>query len=69
MKYYEVRYFDNLVRSYTYAYDGDDTIEQGDFVVVPVGINNDLTVAKVVSQLNQEPQFQCKFILAKIKLK
>lgn len=69
MRYYEVRYFDNFVRNYTYSYSGDDSIELGDFVVVPVGANNDLTVAKVVNQLDQEPQFQCKFILAKIKLK
>ncbi len=48
MSYYVCSvYFENGTRNYSYLTD-DVTISQGDFVVVPVGVNGELKTARVV---------------------
>ncbi len=55
-------------RTYTYAYDGDDTFAPGDIVKVPD--NRDPTAWKrveVVSVGDQAPPFACKPILGRVE--
>lgn len=61
-KYYYVRYW-NSYRDYTY--ESDETLEEGDFVIVEA--NDKLTVARVSGEA-KKPDFICKEILGRIKL-
>lgn len=67
-RYLIVRYFEeDNSKGWTYLTD-DESIEIGDFVRVPVGQDNHLTVAKVIGERTEPLQFECKPIIDKIWL-
>ncbi|QTH19749.1 hypothetical protein HRJ34_15380 [Rhizorhabdus wittichii] len=54
-------------RTYTYAYEGDETFAPGDIVKVPDNRSDGWKRVEVVSVSDQAPPFPCKPILGRVE--